>query len=49
MLTALLTGESRETASLLGSQQHSLDDENLQDFDNEVLFFEPLYTSVNHN
>ena len=45
-LTDLLRGTSRVPAMLFGSQQHSLDTLNVQNY--EVLFFEPLHTCLNH-
>ena len=45
-LTDLQRGASRVPALLFGSQQQSLDELNLQDY--EVLFFEPLHTCLNH-
>ena len=45
-LTDLMRGTSRVPGLLFGSQKHSLDALNLQDY--EVLFLEPLHTCLNH-
>lgn len=45
-LTDLMRGTRRVPALLFGSQKHSLDALNLQDY--EVLFLEPLHTCLNH-